>query len=359
MHRPAPAAPRGSGAAHRRGRFTNDLNVPGALHLAVVRSPYAHARITAIDTSAARGAAGVVAVYTGADLADAVGGADAVRLAGHRRHEEPGPLPAGAATRCATSATASWPSLATSEAAARDAVEAVDVDVRAAGGRHRPRGRAVRPGRHPRRPRHQHELHVGAQGRGHRGRRRRGVRRRRLHGQRALRPAAPAPDGDGAARRRRRAAAVRRRHHALLGDPDPAHPQGDDGDHARHPRAPGARRRPGRRRRLRLEAQRVRRGAAVHGARPASTACPCAGTRRAPRTPRPRSTAAARSSTSTSPPTPTASSPALRVRLARRHGRLPPARHAGHPAARRVPVRRRLRPARRRTTSSARRCSRR
>ena len=73
---------------------------------------------------------------------------------------------------------------------------------------------------------------------------------------------------------RRRAAAVRRRHHALLGDPDPAHPQDHDGDHARHPRAPAARRRPGGRWRLRLEAQRLRRGAALRGPRPASTACP-------------------------------------------------------------------------------------
>ena len=37
---------------------------------------------------------------------------------------------------------------------------------------------------------------------------------------------------------------------------------------------------------------------------------------------------------------------AVRVEPARRHGRLPPARDAGHPAARRVPLRRRLRPAR-------------
>ena len=35
--------------------FTNDMKVPGALHLAVLRSPYAHARITSIDTSAAAG----------------------------------------------------------------------------------------------------------------------------------------------------------------------------------------------------------------------------------------------------------------------------------------------------------------
>jgi carbon-monoxide dehydrogenase large subunit len=49
-------------------KFTNDLNIPGALHLAVLRSPYAHARITSIDVSAAKAAPGVIEVYTGADL---------------------------------------------------------------------------------------------------------------------------------------------------------------------------------------------------------------------------------------------------------------------------------------------------
>jgi carbon-monoxide dehydrogenase large subunit len=49
-------------------RYTDDLVVPGALHLAVVRSPHAHARITNVDVSAARAMPGVVAAYTGADL---------------------------------------------------------------------------------------------------------------------------------------------------------------------------------------------------------------------------------------------------------------------------------------------------
>ncbi|MEK7292462.1 MAG: xanthine dehydrogenase family protein molybdopterin-binding subunit, partial [Actinomycetota bacterium] len=49
-------------------KFTNDLNIPGALHLAVLRSPHAHAKIIAIDTTTALGSPGVVAVYTGADL---------------------------------------------------------------------------------------------------------------------------------------------------------------------------------------------------------------------------------------------------------------------------------------------------
>ncbi len=52
------------------GRYTDDLQIPGALHMAVVRSPFAHARITSIDTAEAEASPGVVAVYTGADLAD-------------------------------------------------------------------------------------------------------------------------------------------------------------------------------------------------------------------------------------------------------------------------------------------------
>ena len=47
-----------------------DERLAGACHVFFVRSPIAHARITAIDTSAALGAPGVIAVFTGADLAD-------------------------------------------------------------------------------------------------------------------------------------------------------------------------------------------------------------------------------------------------------------------------------------------------
>ncbi|MGA1658010.1 MAG: xanthine dehydrogenase family protein molybdopterin-binding subunit, partial [Ilumatobacteraceae bacterium] len=49
-------------------KFVNDLAIPGALHLAVLRSPYAHARIKSIDVSDAASMPGVVAVYTGKDL---------------------------------------------------------------------------------------------------------------------------------------------------------------------------------------------------------------------------------------------------------------------------------------------------
>ncbi len=49
------------------GRFTDDID-EGALECCFVRSPFAHARITSIDVSAARQLPGVVAVYTAADL---------------------------------------------------------------------------------------------------------------------------------------------------------------------------------------------------------------------------------------------------------------------------------------------------
>lgn len=52
-----------------RGTWTDDIAPLGTVHLALVRSPVAHARISAVDTSAAREHAGVVAVLTGADLA--------------------------------------------------------------------------------------------------------------------------------------------------------------------------------------------------------------------------------------------------------------------------------------------------
>ena len=50
--------------------FVDDVELPGMLHAAFVRSPHAHARILGIDAAAARARAGVVAVYTAAELGD-------------------------------------------------------------------------------------------------------------------------------------------------------------------------------------------------------------------------------------------------------------------------------------------------
>jgi carbon-monoxide dehydrogenase large subunit len=53
--------------------WTDNLVLPGMLHMAFVRSPYAHARITSVDVSAARQHPGVVAAFSGADFADEQG----------------------------------------------------------------------------------------------------------------------------------------------------------------------------------------------------------------------------------------------------------------------------------------------
>ncbi len=51
-------------------RFLDDIQLPGMVHAAFVRSPHAHARIVSIDTSAAAAMPGVLGVFTGEDFAD-------------------------------------------------------------------------------------------------------------------------------------------------------------------------------------------------------------------------------------------------------------------------------------------------
>ena len=57
------------GLAH----YVDDIQLPGMLHMVVVRSPYAHAKIRSIDTSKAKSAPGVVTVLTGEDLRGLIG----------------------------------------------------------------------------------------------------------------------------------------------------------------------------------------------------------------------------------------------------------------------------------------------
>jgi aerobic carbon-monoxide dehydrogenase large subunit len=52
------------------GSYVDDIDPPGVLHVAILRSPYGHARIGRIDVSAAQAYPGVHAVYTAADLGD-------------------------------------------------------------------------------------------------------------------------------------------------------------------------------------------------------------------------------------------------------------------------------------------------
>ena len=57
------------------GRYVDDLALARATYAQFLRSPHAHAKIKSIDTSAAKAMPGVVAIFTGKDIADAkVGG---------------------------------------------------------------------------------------------------------------------------------------------------------------------------------------------------------------------------------------------------------------------------------------------
>jgi aerobic carbon-monoxide dehydrogenase large subunit len=114
-----------------QGRYTNDVQPEGAAHVAFLRSPHAHARIARLDAAAARSAAGVLAVYTGADVAaDGVGEISFTRM--HKREDGSPivapprmPITAGEA-RFAGDAVAM--AVAATREQARDAVELVDVD---------------------------------------------------------------------------------------------------------------------------------------------------------------------------------------------------------------------------------------
>ncbi len=108
-------------------RFTADLVVPGALHLAVLRSPYARARIRSVDTSAAATAPGVTAVFSGADLAETWGAPMpcAWPVTADMKNPAHYPLAIGQANYVGDGVACV---LATSAEAARDAIELIEVD---------------------------------------------------------------------------------------------------------------------------------------------------------------------------------------------------------------------------------------
>src|SRR6188474_1394688 len=51
-----------------KGRYLDDVQLTGATHLAILRSPYAHANIRSVDASKAKDMPGVLAVFVGADI---------------------------------------------------------------------------------------------------------------------------------------------------------------------------------------------------------------------------------------------------------------------------------------------------
>ncbi|WP_110183228.1 xanthine dehydrogenase family protein molybdopterin-binding subunit [Nocardioides solisilvae] len=109
-----------------RTRWTDNLVLPGMLHLAMVRSPFAHARIASIDTDAARSAPNVVGVFTAADLAELQG---VLINAWPITPDQKAPTHTPIATERATFAGEVVAVVAArSAAAARDAAELVDVD---------------------------------------------------------------------------------------------------------------------------------------------------------------------------------------------------------------------------------------
>jgi carbon-monoxide dehydrogenase large subunit len=109
-----------------RTRWTDNIKLPGMLHLAMVRSPFAHANITSIDTTEAKAAPGVVAVYTGEDLKDTQG-ANLNAWPISPEQKAPDHLPV-AIDRVACAGEIVAVVVARSAAEARDAAELVDVD---------------------------------------------------------------------------------------------------------------------------------------------------------------------------------------------------------------------------------------
>jgi carbon-monoxide dehydrogenase large subunit len=109
-----------------RTRWTDNLTLPAMQHLAMVRSPFAHARITSIDPSAAKAASGVVAVLTGADVQDVQGSLPNAWPTGPDQKTPAHPSIAVDEVCFAGEVVAVV--VARSAAAARDAAELVDVD---------------------------------------------------------------------------------------------------------------------------------------------------------------------------------------------------------------------------------------
>lgn len=109
-----------------RTRWTDNLVLPGMLHLAMVRSPYAHATITSVDTSAAAEAPNVVAVLSGKDFGEELGVCiNAWPITPDQVTPVHSPMPAD---RVAFAGEIVAVVVARSAAEARDAAELVDVE---------------------------------------------------------------------------------------------------------------------------------------------------------------------------------------------------------------------------------------
>src|SRR5437899_9910441 len=113
------------------GLYTDDVALPGQTYAAFVRSPHAHAVLRSVKTDKARRAPGVVAVYTGADLAAAkVGGLPCgwliTDVKGQPMKEPPHPCLAQGKVRYVGDHVAVV--IADSQERAQDAAALIDVD---------------------------------------------------------------------------------------------------------------------------------------------------------------------------------------------------------------------------------------
>ena len=112
------------------GQYTDDIVLPNQTYAAFLRSPHAHARIKSIDTAAAMKAPGVVAIFTGKDIPDAVGGLPCGWLItgsdGKPMKEPKHPILAQGKVRFVGDQVAIV--IAESNLQARDAVELIEVD---------------------------------------------------------------------------------------------------------------------------------------------------------------------------------------------------------------------------------------
>jgi carbon-monoxide dehydrogenase large subunit len=120
---PRPNAPR---LAAGHGKFVDDLTLPRMVHAAFLRSPHAHARIAAIDTAAAKAAAGVVAAYTGAELVKHI--EPWVGVLSHLKGLRSPPQPAVAVDVARWQGEPVAMVLAASRAEAEDALALIEVD---------------------------------------------------------------------------------------------------------------------------------------------------------------------------------------------------------------------------------------
>ena len=109
-----------------RGQYVSDFVLPRMGHVAFVRSPYAHARIVAIDAAEAKRAPGVIAVVTGAELAEVC--TPWVGVLSHLKGLKSAPQHAVAVDRACWQGEAIAAVVARTRAAAEDAAELVQVD---------------------------------------------------------------------------------------------------------------------------------------------------------------------------------------------------------------------------------------